>query len=124
MKKLLFCSLIILSFGRTFGQLIVNDVSINDQKDIQYISVEPVPKGLLTYKIYVSIDFGQPMNLREENLLTDLDKQPRIFNSTMDALNFLYKNSWELISVSAIAEAEPKDSINYRYLLKRKPEPK
>ncbi|HMJ48840.1 MAG TPA: hypothetical protein VK498_16020 [Ferruginibacter sp.] len=97
----------------------VNDIPVKDI-DVNYVQIVGTSR-LLSNKLTIEIDFGQ------ENKLFSSDKDTRvknengknmIFNSMVDALNFMTKNGYEF--VQAYAFATNNQSV-YHYLLKKTP---
>ncbi|KAA3438024.1 hypothetical protein [Rufibacter hautae] len=67
-------------------------------------------------QVYLSVDFGQSKKKTDEKLL-DAAGNPLVFNSPIDALNYLNRQGWELVNVYVLRE----DRTDYRhYLMKRK----
>lgn len=96
----------------------VNDIPIKDI-DVEYVQIVGTSR-FLSNKLTIEIDFGQ------ENKLFSSDKDTRvkdaagknmIFNSMIDALNFMTKNGFEFVQAYAITTS---NQNVYHYLLRKK----
>ena len=73
---------------------------------------------LLSNKITVKIDFGEHMKAFADNRLTDpATGKARVFNSMINALNFMGKEGWEFVQAYNV----PVDEVNYFHYLMKKP---
>jgi len=120
MKKLIvltFC-LTILGFSNVFSQS-VNDVPIKDI-DVDYIQIVGTSK-LMSNKVTVEIDFGQENKYwsAKDTQVKDENGKLVVFNSMIDALNFLSKNGYEFVNAYAITIG---NQNVYHYMLKKKKE--
>ncbi|MEI7844713.1 MAG: hypothetical protein WCK35_02815 [Chloroflexota bacterium] len=61
-----------------------------------------------------AIDFGQKSELISDKTYKDESGKPLIFDSMIDAMNFMAKNGWELVQVYIPV------SPAVRYVLKKK----
>jgi hypothetical protein len=119
MKKILFVVLLCtIIFKPASSQVIVNDVNINELPDVQYIQMVAIAKLLSVSKVTITVDYGQPYKMSEDTKISGVDKKPIVFNSNMDALNFLDKNGWEFVNSYPVTSAG--GGSVYHYLLKRK----
>lgn len=69
----------------------------------------------------VIIDYGQRFvdsGLNRQKIAGP-DQKPVAFNSNIDALNFMIRNGWELVS-SQVLSTEPGDIATFIYLLRYK----
>jgi len=57
---------------------------------------------LLSKKITVSLDFGQKMKFFADNRLKDENGKPIVFNSNVDAMNYMGKQGWEFCQLSMV----------------------
>ena len=74
--------------------------------------------GLLNSKITISVDFGQRTKLLDDNRMRDpRSGQLIIFNSIVDALNFMSAQGWELVQVYV----EVCESTSSSHYLMKKP---
>ncbi len=73
---------------------------------------------LLSNKITIRIDFGEHMKTFANNRLIDpATGKARIFNSMIDALNFMGKEGWEFVQAYNV----PVGEVNYFHYLMKKP---
>ena len=99
-----------------FGQVTVEDVNINELKDVEYVELIIV-KRIMSTKVSVFVDYGQPVKLLKPHVIKDENGQSIIFDSNIHALNFMDKRGWEFVSNNVSTS----NSQNvYYYLLKRK----
>ena len=118
MKKLIVILAInLFLLGDLYAQT-VNDIPIKDI-DVEYIQILGTSK-LFSNKLSIEIDFGQ------ENKYFSSDKDTRvknsegknmIFNSMIDALNFMTKNGYEFVQAYAFTV---NNQNVYHYLLRKK----
>lgn len=54
-----------------------------------------VTSAIMSNKINISIDFGQESRTFDNNTLVDANGQPMVFNSIVDALNYLGSKGWD-----------------------------
>ena len=115
MKKILFCGTILFTSLFIKAQT-VNDIPIN-QLDVEYVQIVGTSK-LLSTKLTIEIDFGQNTKFfssGKETVVKDENGKNMVFNSMIDALNFMTKNGFEFVNAYAITE----DGQNvYHYLLR------
>jgi hypothetical protein len=110
MKTLLPLALIIIGFG-AFAQT-------STSPDAQYVYCEVLgTEKLLSTKVNIVVDFGDRLKWFADNRMKDEKTgKPIVFNSMVDALNYMGKQGWVL------AQAYPVTIQNqnvYHYLLKR-----
>jgi hypothetical protein len=96
----------------------VNGIPINDI-DVEYVQI--VGSSLiLSNKLAIEIDFGQENKLfsaGKNTRIKDANGKDMIFNSMIDALNFMTKNGYEFVQAFVVTES----SRNvYHYLLRKK----
>jgi hypothetical protein len=120
MKKLtaLTLCLIVLGFSNVFSQT-VNDIPIKDI-DVDYIQIVGTSK-LLSNKVTIEIDFGQENKYwsAKDTQVKDENGKLVVFNSMIDALNFLNKNGYEFVDAYAITIG---NQNVYHFMLKKKKE--
>jgi hypothetical protein len=64
-----------------------------------YCELTSQPKAFSGGKIKVKADFGQPRNFTDRMWLLDKStNKPKVFNSMIDALNYMSKDGWVLVS--------------------------
>jgi hypothetical protein len=71
------------------AQVLVNGADINTQADINYVGVSVAQQ---MGGVIVAVDNGLPV--KDFKHVQDPDGKPRKFNTTIDALNFLYREGW------------------------------
>ena len=73
---------------------------------------------LLSNKVTVAIDFGQSRPFFSDNRYKDpATGKPFIFNSMVDALNFMGKQGWEFVQAYTIGDSQT--GYVYHFLLKK-----
>lgn len=95
----------------------VNDVPLKDV-DVEYIEIVG-SANLFSTKLNIRLDFGQENKFwtNKEYLLKDAEGKKIEFNSMIDALNFMSKNGYELITPYVVTDSTV--SV-YHYLLRKK----
>ena len=117
MKHLIFIATIIMLTATTsFGQVKVEGVDIN-QLDIKYCELIGFNKSLFGQKIIITVDYGQKFTPFKSQLIKGPDNKPVVFNSMIDALNFMEKNGWKYVNNFAVSTG---NSYVYHYLLKKR----
>ena len=99
------------------GQVLVNGVDINSRK-ISYCEIVGTDFNLSKSRMIINIDYGQSYTQGESMIIESKRGQPIIFNSMVDALNFMESNGWQYVNQYAVASGNS-DKV-YRILLKRK----
>lgn len=96
----------------------VNDIPLKDI-DVEYVQIVGTSK-FLTTKLTVEIDFGQHNKIfsDKDTRIKDADGKNMVFNSMIDALNFMTKNGYEFVQAYAISVANNQNV--YHYLLRKK----
>ena len=75
---------------------------------------------LLSKKVTVSVDFGQQTNLFSDNRLVDEDGKVIIFNSMIDAMNYMGTMGWEFEQAYVVTTGSGATSSNvYHWLLSK-----
>ncbi|MEO7978980.1 hypothetical protein [Flavobacterium sp.] len=117
MKKLLLSLTLLFSFA-SFGQTI-NGIPIKDL-DVQYLQIIGTSK-MLSSKLTIAIDIGQRTKLFSSNtdatLLKDENGEGIIFNSMIDALNFMSANGYNFVTANIITVG---GQNVYHYLMVKK----
>jgi hypothetical protein len=98
------------------GQVFVNGVNIN-ALDISYCELVGFDFGLMKSRLMINIDYGQSFSFGQSMNVESKKGKLLIFNSMIDALNFMEKNGWQYINQYAISNSNNKV---YHILLKRK----
>jgi hypothetical protein len=71
---------------------------------------------LLSNKVTITIDFGQKMKFFADNRMKDNSGKPIVFNTMIDALNFMGKQGWEFAQAYAVTISN--QSV-YHYLMQK-----
>lgn len=100
----------------SFGQVKVEGVNINDL-DIKYCELYGYNKGIFTNKIIITVSYGQKFRWWKTQRIVGPKGKDMIFNSMIDALNFMEKNGWEYVNNYVLSHG---DNLVYHYLLKKK----
>ena len=117
MKKI-FLSLTLLVYVISLKAQTVNDIPIKDI-DVEYVQIIGTSKVLST-KFNIEIDFGQKtkfFSLGKETIIKDEEGKGLVFNSMIDALNFMSKNGFEFEQAYTITIS---NQNVYHYLLRKK----
>ncbi len=107
MKKILSTLLVVLLSTSLFAQ-----------EEPQYVYCQVVgTTKLFSRKVTITIDFGQHMNFFADNRLRDLKTgKKKVFNSMIDALNYMGKKGWEFEQAYVVST----DNQNvHHYLMKK-----
>lgn len=117
LKQFLFLPLLLLIFAKpSQAQIFVEEVDIN-ALDINYVQIVGFNKAIFQQKIIVTVDYGQKTKIFETQLIKDASGEQKIFNSMMDALNFMEANGWEYINNTEYSVGNARVS---HFLLKRR----
>ncbi|GAB3780558.1 hypothetical protein GCM10028818_32980 [Spirosoma horti] len=103
----------------SFSQVYVDGVLI-DTLNTPYCQLIGSNASLLS-KAHIVIDYGQRYlnsGLNRQQI-SGPNRQPMVFNSTIDALNFMVRQGWELISTQVIGNESGSEST-FIYMLKRR----
>jgi len=116
MKKFILINLFLISTSLCQSQT-VNDIPITEI-DVEYLQIVGTSR-LLSNKVSIEIDFGQQSKFfssGKETQIKDVSGKPLIFNSMIDALNFMTSNGYSFVQAYAFAV----DNQNvYHYLMKK-----
>ena len=116
MRKITLLLLIVAaSINYSFSQT-VNDVPIKDI-DVEYIQIVGTSR-FMSNKVSIKIDFGQENSFwsEKDTKIKDETGKNVIFNSMIDALNFMSKNGYEFVQAYAITVG---NQNVYHYLMKK-----
>lgn len=103
------------------GQVIVENININEVEDIQICQLLATQK-LFSRKVVITIDYGQNIVWGAEgSRVLGSDGKMRTFNSVMHAINYMEKNGWEFIDAFVITIA---DQNVYHYYFRKRPKEK
>lgn len=115
--KLLFFPFLLLTFiTSTQAQVYVEEVDIN-ALDINYVQIVGFNKAIFQQKVIITVDYGQKTKIFESQLIKDANGQQKIFNSMIDALNFMEANGWEYVNNTEYSVGNSRVS---HFLLKRR----
>lgn len=115
-KQLLFIAICVLfSFGASSQT--VNDIPVKDI-DVDYVQIVGTSK-LFSNKLTIEIDFGQENKVfkDKDTRVKDENGKNMVFNSMVDALNFMTKNGYEFVQAYAFAVGTNQNI--YHYLLRK-----
>lgn len=122
MKKALLIFVLCVFWNNTASaQVFVNGVNINEL-DITYCQMIGKNRdgGLSVTRVW--IDYGQPSfatNIFKQQAIVGSDGRPNKFNTVIDALNFVTRNGWELVSWQVTSDKEG-EAGEFVYLLKKR----
>ena len=113
MKKVVLLFACLLQGLFAFAQLYVEGIRLDASNTSQYLEATPLRRTDGSY--YFKIDYGQKAkaDIKPGECLTDEKARRYEFRSTVDGLNFLYENGWEVIEVYNVEDMR-------RFLLKRR----
>ena len=109
MKKLILISAMIFICAYTMAQ--------SDSTKYVYCEIMGISKPL-SNKVTITIDFGQDTKFMEDKRLKDETGNPVVFNSMIDAMNFMGNDGWEL--AQAIYLTSGTTNVYHWILKKRK----
>lgn len=118
MKKLSFTLAMLVCFILGAQSQTVNDIPLKDI-DVNYVEIVGTSR-VLSSKLTVEIDFGQENKLfssDKDTRIKDANGKNMIFNSMIDALNFMTTNGYEFVQAYAVIVS---NQNVYHYLLRRK----
>lgn len=112
----IFLFVMMLGISSSFSQT-VNDIPLN-QIDVEYIQIVGTSK-FMSNKVMINIDFGQENKFwsNKETIVKEEDGKPVVFNSMIDALNFMSANGYDFETAYALTLS---NANVYHFLLKRK----
>jgi hypothetical protein len=99
-------------FTTANAQIIVGSTNI-DSLDIQYIEV--FGQNRSTYQASIWVDFGRGYELSKAGeFLKPINDHERVrFKSVVDALNYFYKNGWEVIQSYAAGDYQRGEYLHH-----------
>ena len=101
-----------------FFILFVTSTLIFAQETVKYDYCEIVGTSrLLSNKVTVQIDFGQKTKFFSDKRFKDESGKSIVFNSMIDAMNFMGNQGWDFVQAYAITD---ESSLVYHYVLKKK----
>jgi hypothetical protein len=116
MKKLIITTILFFRLTNAYSQT-VNGIPLKDL-DIDYVDIVGTQKYFST-DLKINIDFGKEnklLNQNKDNPLKDENGKKIVFNSMIDALNFMSKNNYELVQ----AYEDNKNIPGFHYVLRKK----
>lgn len=123
MKKLLVVLSVMFLSLNTFAQKdgTVNGVKISEL-GVEYVQILGHSSLLKPNQVKITIDFGQKwfnglFKKTEDIIIRDSNGEALIFNSMMDALNFMFDNGYEFVNAYIITIS---NQNVYHYVLKKK----
>jgi hypothetical protein len=119
MVRLTFFVLTTLTVFQQANAQSVNDIPLKDL-NAEYVQIVGTSKPL-TNKITVEIDFGQETKsfpTDKEVKIKDANGKNMLFNSMVDALNFMAKNGYEFVQAYALNMSNSQNT--YYYILHKK----
>jgi hypothetical protein len=118
MKKASLLTIFVMTFGiSTIYAQTVNDIPIKEI-DVEFVQIVGTSK-LFSNKLTIEIDFGQENKFwsQKDTQVKDADGKKMVFNSMIDALNFMSKIGYNFINAHAITIG---NQNVYHYLLQKK----
>lgn len=112
----LFLLLSSLAISAANAQIVVDGVDINKIEELQYCQIVAQAK-FLSAKVTIAIDYGQEPSYGRATKIIDRHGKPVVFNSVIQALNFMYDNGWKYLDAYTLTEG---NSNVYHYTLERK----
>lgn len=124
MKKILLSAAVFL-MTLTFvqAQVIVDGVDINNIEDLKVCQMNVLGK-LFSNKVTITINYGQAVKFasRKGTEVRNRKGELQVFNSTIEALNFMENNDWEMIDVVVYQNINSGASTNSTVFFFRKKE--
>jgi len=117
MKKLIIICILILATMNIFSQ--GQDEFQQDESvpKFVYCEIVGVARFLNPNKVTVQLDFGEEMKAWTDNRIRDPKTgKPIVFNSMVDALNYMGERGWEFVQAYAVTTS---NQNVYHYLLKK-----
>ena len=108
---------VLLGYSTTYSQT-VNDKPISEI-DVEYVQIIGSTQRVRS-QMSIQIDFGQENKLFDlkDTRIKDINGKPMVFNSMMDALNFMSKNGYDFINAHTVTAG--KHHVVYHYVLKKR----
>lgn len=124
MKKI-FLSAAVFLMTMTFvqAQVIVDGVDINKIENLKVCQMNVLGK-MFSNKVTITINYGQAVKFasRKGTEVRNRKGELQIFNSTIEALNFMENNYWEMIDVVVYQNINSGSSTNSTVFFFRKKE--
>lgn len=122
MNRLTLIFSFLLMVSAIHAQVIVEGININDDPQIQMCQLVAQGKAF-SNKVTITIDYGQLIKWGsgQSSKVTGSDGKPKVFNSLMDATNYMLNNGWEYVDAYVVSEGFGGSVSNvYRYTFKKK----
>lgn len=117
MKKYFFLSIIVALFlSQTVNAQTVNDIPLKDI-DVEYVQIVGTAK-LMSNKVTIGLEFGQLDKVwsSKDTQIKDEHGNKLVFNSMIDALNFMSKHGYEFVQAYAFTVG---NQNVYHYLMRK-----
>lgn len=102
MKKVLFIALMLI--GMTTTAQSINGIELKDI-DQEFVQILGTAKGLGGNKVTITINFGQvnkAFSSKDDGHIIGNDGKKVVFNSMIDALNFMHGQGYEYVDSNAV----------------------
>jgi hypothetical protein len=98
--------------------VVIVGLSLQAQTSAKFVYSEIVGTAkFMSTKVTIEVSFGQKVKTYADNRLKDpATGKPIVFNSMIDALNYMGDQGWEFVQAFAITES---NQNVYHYLLKK-----
>lgn len=84
-----------------------------------YVELVGIQKGLFSEKVTITVDFGQEVSFWKrgrDNKIVDENGKDIVFNTMVDAMNFMGKRGWQFVQAYVVTEG---NSNVYHWLLSK-----
>lgn len=118
MKKVIFTAALFCAINYVSKAQTVNDIPLKDI-NVEYVQIVGTSK-LFSNKVTIEIDFGQENKLfssDKDTRIKDINGKNMVFNSMIDALNFMSANGYEFVQAYVLAKD---NQTAYHYLLRKR----
>lgn len=93
----------------------------SDTTKYQYCELIGTHRAFTATKVSIVVDFGEEKNYwKDQRLKDEQTGKVKIFNSMIDALNYMTNYGWEFVQGYAIPNGAPSGGTVYRWLLKKR----
>jgi len=117
MRKIILLIITVFFCFSTKSQIIVEGIDINNEPSVEICQVVAYGK-FLSKKVIISIDYGQEISFwQKRTIVSDTVGEEIVFNTVIDAINFVEKNGWTHYESLAITMTSSKV---YHYYFRRK----
>ena len=108
--------LFVFSYSQISAQT-VNDIPISEL-GVEYVRIVGTAKNM-SNKVKIEIDFGQEnkfFSSNKDTMVKDKKGKKKVFESMIDALNFMHSNGYEFVSANAFSHG---GQDIYHYMLRK-----